>query len=95
MKIAWETLLAGLLVAASILFIGRYEISAMGYGWHNEDAADNTTEKVYRLDRWTGKIQECSLDQNQMPFDDLMKKFREEGAMTLSCAPPAEQQKSN
>lgn len=51
MKIAWETLVAALLIAASIAFVGRYQISAMG-------AKDQISalQSVYRLDRWTGKV---------------------------------------
>jgi hypothetical protein len=60
MKIAWETLAAAILVAACILFIGRYQISSIGYGWENGGA-----EKIYRLDRWTGKIDECTESQTK------------------------------
>jgi len=52
MKIAWETLAAAILIAAGILFIGRYQISAIsepGFG-----------QLVYRLDRWTGQINRCT-----------------------------------
>lgn len=51
MKVAWEMLVAAVLVAASILFIGRYQISAaVGEGPFGK------TQAVYRLDRWTGKV---------------------------------------
>jgi len=62
MKIAWETLAAAVLVAASILFIGRYQISAIGYG-ETHNASD--VEVVYRLDRWTGKIDLCPKDNSK------------------------------
>lgn len=55
MKIAWETLAAAVLIAASILIIGRYQISAIGYGYQNGGA-----QLVYRLDRWTGHINRCT-----------------------------------
>ena len=54
MKVAWETLAAAILVAASILFIGRYQISTVGY-----QAPGPNMQTVYRLDRWTGKIDMC------------------------------------
>ena len=56
MKIAWETLAAAILIAASILFIGRYQISGIGYGW----SGTGSTQLVYRLDRWTGQINRCT-----------------------------------
>lgn len=54
MKIAWEILAAAILLAASILFIGRYQISATGSGPGGHDL-----DVVYRLDRWTGSIDTC------------------------------------
>ena len=51
MKIAWETLAAGVLIAASITFVGRYQISAIG-----SRAQGSDLQSVYRLDRWTGKV---------------------------------------
>jgi len=51
MKVAWETLAAAVLVAASILFVGRYQISG-------SDSRE-TYEHVFRLDRWTGKVDAC------------------------------------
>jgi hypothetical protein len=50
MKIAWETLVAAILISASILFIGRYQISAFA-----SDGPYYRIQAVYRLDRWTGK----------------------------------------
>ena len=55
MKIAWETLAAAILIAASILFIGRYQISGIGWGGPGSSA-----QVVYRLDRWTGQINRCT-----------------------------------
>lgn len=52
---AWETLAAAILVAASILFIGRYQISAIGAGWRG-----GTMQEVYRLDRWTSNVGICT-----------------------------------
>ena len=60
MKVAWETLAAAILVAACILFVGRYQISAIGalgpYG---------SMQKLYRLDRWTGKVDVCEESQTK------------------------------
>lgn len=57
MKLAWETLVAAVLIAASILFIGRYQISTSGVEY-----ASYMTVAVYRLDRWTGKVDMCDRD---------------------------------
>jgi len=46
MKFRWETLVAAILVAASIAWIGRYQISAVGYAVPGFDK-----KVVYRLDR--------------------------------------------
>ncbi|MDE2183148.1 MAG: hypothetical protein KGJ78_09005 [Alphaproteobacteria bacterium] len=54
MRVTWETLAAAALVAASILFIGRYQISAAGGG---EQAGARI--EIYRLDRWTGRVVSC------------------------------------
>ena len=66
----WATpfaiLLAGALIAASVLFVDRWQISATGYGYATSGGPPNETERdaVYRLDRWTGKIQYCTIVQN-------------------------------
>jgi hypothetical protein len=57
MKISWETLLAAVVIATSVLVVGRYQISSAGTG-----AQNGGTTYVYRLDRWTGTIVVC--DQN-------------------------------
>ncbi len=63
----WATpiavLLSGLLIAGSIVFIERWEVAAIGYGFAGTDGAQDTeTQAVYRLDRWTGHIDVCSPD---------------------------------
>jgi hypothetical protein len=65
-------LFAGLLIAASIVFVGRWQISAIGYGYGGgEGTPDTDTQVVYRLDRWTGRIEICKLtdgnDQKRPP----------------------------
>jgi hypothetical protein len=54
---------AGILVAASILFVDRWQISAAGYGYSTSADVGSETERdaVYRLDRWSGKIEYCDL----------------------------------
>ena len=69
MKVAWETLAAAVLVAASILFIGRYQISAVA-----SDGPYNRIQAVYRLDRWTGKA-----------IDLCYQKTTREGYTSLQC----------
>lgn len=59
-KVSWEILAAATLIAISILFIGRYQISAIGFGYGGgASSADTDTQAVYRLDRWTGKVEYC------------------------------------
>jgi len=48
-------LVGSLAISLSILFIGRYEIS--GYG---EGTRFTSSTAVYRLDRWTGRIDVCA-----------------------------------
>ncbi len=55
MKVNWETLLAAVLVAASILFVCRYQISAVGI-----DPSPTGGTAFYRLDRWTGDVVACT-----------------------------------
>jgi hypothetical protein len=59
MRLNWETLAAAVLVAASILFVCRYQISVAGVGTQN-----GGDTYVYRLDRWTGEVVECKKDIN-------------------------------
>jgi hypothetical protein len=56
-------LIGALLIAGSILFIERYQITAMGYGWSGggEGGSDTSEEKIFRLDRWTGEIEYCAV----------------------------------
>jgi hypothetical protein len=55
-------LIGAALIATSILFIGRWQISAIGYGYKGDDASSDTDmNAVYRLDRWTGSIDYCVL----------------------------------
>ena len=62
----WATpvaiLLSGFLVAASILFVDRWQISATGYGYGtSNDQRGYAEDTVYRLNRWTGKIDRCEI----------------------------------
>ena len=82
MNLRWEVLTGAALIAASILFIGRYQISAYGYGYMEGDK-EQETETVYRLDRWTGNIVHCSLNQNN-GYDALNQK-----EILAACENPA------
>jgi hypothetical protein len=60
-------LVSGAIIALSILFVGRWEISATAYGYGfsgGESGTDTneTSETVYRLDRWTGTVEQCGTD---------------------------------
>lgn len=82
MKAALAILVGCALIAASILFIGHWQISAIGFGYAAPDnPGSNDTETVYRLDRWTGRIEICSLNQNQ----NVEKDLQEKGALVISC----------
>jgi hypothetical protein len=87
MKLEWAVLAGAALIAASILFVGRFEISAVGYGSGPGEGA-TSQEAVYRLDRWTGQIAYCSLDGYGLSTDDLFKKMTTEGVRTVACKWP-------
>ena len=81
--------LAGaLIIAGSILFIERYQITAMGYGWSGggEGGSDTSEEKVFRLDRWTGDIEYCAIGgSNPDAYSDRATKT---GHATFTCGFP-------
>ena len=76
---SWATpgavLFAGLLIAASILFVGRWQITADAYGYMDGDTASDV-ETVYRLDRWTGRVDRCGPD---------MERIKAEGTVGETC----------
>ena len=49
MRLALAVLGGAALVAASILFVERYQLTTVS----------GENEAIYRLDRWTGRITEC------------------------------------
>jgi hypothetical protein len=62
----WATplaiLFAGLIISASTIFVDRWQISATGYGYGtSDDKRGYAEDTVYRLDRWTGKVERCDL----------------------------------
>ena len=80
------TVLAGAaLVAGSILFIGRYEISAVAYAYAQSGDTGQTDEAVYRLDRWTGEIELC---RTGMEGRKAIERFNAEGRMLVTCKMP-------
>lgn len=64
-------IVAGVLVAAAIGLIGRYEITPIQY--------DGTIPTTWRLDRWTGSVQWCSLD------PETLKGASSFAGATMSC----------
>ena len=60
MRTGWAVIIGAVLIAASILFIGRWEITATAYGYNGgEGNGDTTSQTVYRLDRWSGRTEAC------------------------------------
>jgi hypothetical protein len=52
MKLEWAVLAGAMLIVASVLFIGRWEIAVSSGGKDGSDA-------IYRLDRWSGETAMC------------------------------------
>jgi len=86
MTVRWEVLLGAIIIAASILFIGRYTISAVGYGAGSDNA---NTESVYRLDRWTGQLEDCQLGGSDIR--DYFARAARTGHATFNCGAPRPQ----
>jgi len=83
MKLELAILGGAALIAASILFIERWQISAVGYGSGSGDTA-SSEETIYRLDRWTGRIDLCALGgSDPMGF---FQKLSEGGPLSFDCA---------
>src|SRR5580704_17083956 len=63
MKLVLAVVAGALLIAGSILFIERWQISAVGFGYagDGERGTDTQEEKVFLLDRWTGQIEYCAV----------------------------------
>lgn len=51
---------SGALIAFAILLTDHWQISAVGYGVGGA-AGGYANESVYRMDRWTGRIEHCVL----------------------------------
>ena len=88
--VALSLLLGASLVAGSILFIERYQISAIGYGFagDGEHGSDNQDEKVFRLDRWTGDIEYCSIGGGDPK--GFAENTAKTGHATFTCAYPTD-----
>jgi hypothetical protein len=68
MRIELAVLAGATMIAASILYIERYQISAVAYGYtEGDDKTGTSDEAVYRLDRWTGQLEYCSLGGQDPP----------------------------
>jgi len=75
MKVNWEILVGAALIALSVLFIGRWQTSAIGFGYSGgEGTSDTDTQVVYRLDRWTGRVEYC-----------LANSLTSEGTLGVEC----------
>ena len=63
MKLVLAVVAGALAIAGSILFIERWQISAVGFGYagDGERGSDTQEEKVFLLDRWTGEIEYCAV----------------------------------
>lgn len=88
MRLELAVLGAAAIIAASILFIGRWQISAVGLGYgYDEDGY--SSETVYRLDRWTGEIDTCLQQRGGfvVPRMDRLKGTLK-GETYISCSPP-------
>lgn len=81
MKLEWAALAGAVLIAASILFIGRWQITVSSGG---KDAAD----ALYRLDRWSGKTEMCFTT----PMDKEVVKALFRSEFAPSCAGPKQNQ---
>jgi hypothetical protein len=83
MTVRWEIILGAVIISASILFIDRYTVSAIGYpSGSNGDA----TEGVFRLDRWTGELEYCA-DGGQNPIA-VLGQATQTGHWAFSCGFP-------
>ena len=58
-------------IAASVLLTSRWEIAAIGWGYGGRDDMPNTSAIVYRLDRWTGQIDQCEPDGERLATGEL------------------------
>jgi hypothetical protein len=87
MKSILAIVVGALLIAGSILFIGRWQIAALGYGYAGGgDRGDTAEEKVFRLDRWTGDIEYCAIGgSDPQGFEDRAGKT---GHAVFTCSFP-------
>ena len=89
MQIRWETLAGAVLIAASILIVGRWDISAIGYGYAaggGSQVSDTENETVYRLDRWSGRIDSCAPDTGAAATPAaIAAQLAQQGAFPVVC----------
>jgi hypothetical protein len=60
---------AGVVIALTLGLVGRWQIAASG-------------DKVYRLDRWTGEIDQCGIEMDPPTFKS---RLRHQGVVTIGC----------
>jgi len=63
---------AGVVIAATIALMGRWQIAA-------------AKDEVYRLDRWTGEIQVCGPTMDPKATTERLQK---DGVMPAECSEP-------
>jgi hypothetical protein len=79
MKLRWEILIGAALIAASIAWVGRWQISGI------------PGERIvaYRLDRWSGTIDYCILDApKEAAASEYVAQLDRAGAVHVSCVRP-------
>jgi hypothetical protein len=66
MRLVAGAIIAGsLIVSASLLFIGRWQISGAA-------TPETGVFNVFRLNRWTGKVEYCGADPYAVPFPKIV-----------------------
>ena len=88
MKLELAVVTGALLIAGSILYIERWQITTIGYGFlgGGERGADTNEEKLFLFDRWTGTIEYCPIGgSDPQAYDDRTMKT---GHATFTCGFP-------
>ena len=76
MRLVVALLAGSALIAASIAYVGRWQISAV---------SSNGSEVVYRLDRWTGEIVTCRMERGLLDNDQIAEVLTRNGMLPVQC----------